>query len=256
VQITFLREELLTLIMLVIMNGLILATGNLVPAGRYFLLNLALMLLIIFVAYRPPRWMWVRDWYVMLFLLVIFFETGPLVPLVNPQERDAEIIMIDRLLCGGVDPSLFLGQWVIPIAVEILQWVYVSFYFLPFLLCLLLYRRGDPEAFHLCAFAILLGFYSSYLGFFLCPVLGPRFTLEHLQPKPLRGVWSYDHVRSVLALMEGRMYDCMPSGHALVSLLTALLARRYYRPFYRWALIWAFLMILATLTFGTITYWM
>jgi len=85
VQITFLREELLTLIMLVIMNGLILATGNLVPAGRYFLLNLALMLLIIFVAYRPPRWMWVRDWYVMLFLLVIFLRRGHLSPLLIPR---------------------------------------------------------------------------------------------------------------------------------------------------------------------------
>ncbi len=247
VRVPFSREELLTLAMLVIMNVLILVTGNVMPALRYFILNFALILVIVTLAYRPPRWTWVRDWYIIVYLLVIFFETGTLVPLINPHEMDTFVIAADRVLCGGVDPSLLLGQWVVPAAVEILQLVYASFYLLPVILCLLLYIHKDREGFHVCAFAILLGFYSSYLGFFLCPVLGPRFTLEHLQTKPLQGLWSYEYVRTLLAWMEGKMYDCMPSGHALVSLLTALLARRYYRPFYGWASIWAILMIIATI---------
>ncbi|MCX7983146.1 MAG: phosphatase PAP2 family protein [Syntrophales bacterium] len=243
----FSPEETLTLCMLFLLNILIIFSGQLSKAYHYFFLNLALISVIFLLTYLPLSWRWVRDWYIIIYLLVIFFENGTLVPLINPYEMDEFLIQADRLLFGGHDPSLFLGKWVIPPFVEILQIVYASFYFLPLLLCLLLYvKKRDKRDFHLCASSILLGFYLSYIGYYLCPALGPRFTLEHLQEKPLVGLWSFTYVRELLAWMEGKMYDCMPSGHTLVSLLTALLARRYFRPFYAISLIWALLMVVST----------
>ncbi|HOJ52555.1 MAG TPA: phosphatase PAP2 family protein [Syntrophales bacterium] len=243
----FSGEELLTLAMLGLLNLLIILSGHMAEAYHYFILNLVLFVVIFLLTYLPANWQWVRDWYIIIYLLVIFFENGVLVPLVNPNEMDNLLIALDRRLFFGQDPSLFLGRWVVPPLVEILQIVYASFYFLPLVFCLLLYvKKEEKRDFHTSAFLILLGFYLSYLGYYLCPALGPRFTLEHLQEKPLSGLWSFDYMRGLLAWMEGKMYDCMPSGHALVSLLTALLARRYFRPFYRISLVWALIMIFST----------
>jgi len=240
-------EEILTLFMLGFINLLLLLAGKVALAWHYFTLNLALFLVICLMAYRPPAVKWVRDWYIIIYLLVIFFETGSLVPLINPCEMDNLLIQVDRLIFGGYDPSLTLGKWVSPAVTEVLQLVYASFYFLPLGFCLILYiKKEDKRDFHTAAFAILLGFYLSYLGYYLCPAIGPRFTLEHLQEKPLSGLWSFDYIRGLLAWMEGKMYDCMPSGHVAVSLLTTLLARKLYRPFYLTSTVWTTLMIIST----------
>jgi membrane-associated phospholipid phosphatase len=50
----------------------------------------------------------------------------------------------------------------------------------------------------------------------------------------------------MLAQAEGRMYDCMPSGHALVSLLTVLLSWRYAKRFFPVALVWTVLLIFSS----------
>jgi membrane-associated phospholipid phosphatase len=40
--------------------------------------------------------------------------------------------------------------------------------------------------------------------------------------------------------------DCYPSGHALLSIMTALLSYKHYRPYFRFAAVWAGIIVFST----------
>lgn len=245
-------EECLTIAMAAVLDVLILVSPSPGGARLIFVLNLAIAAAVLLTAHAQSRWPypWLqvfRDWYVIPLLIVIYLENGTLIPLVNPRVMDSLVIAADRLLFLGRDPTLLIQAVEHPVLSEVLQIAYATFYFLPVALCAILYfGREGREDFHIAASTILLGFYLSYLGYYLTPVLGPRFSMEHLYDAPLTGLWSFDFIRGLLARAEGRMLDCMPSGHALVSVLTVLLARRYARGFFPVALAWTLLLLLST----------
>jgi membrane-associated phospholipid phosphatase len=91
-----------------------------------------------------------------------------------------------------------------------------------------------------------MGFYLSFIGYYLSPAIGPRFTLAELQAFPLSGLFLFDDLQYIIAQIEGLMRDCCPSGHALVSVLTMLLAWRSARGFFPVAFLWAALIIFST----------
>jgi len=187
-----------------------------------------------------------RDWLVLLLLIILYMEHSTLIPQINPYDVDDLLIGADRFLMAGHDPTVFMERFTCPILTEILQIMYASFYFLPAALCFLLYVRGNKIAFHVSASAILIGFYISYIGYYLFPAIGPRFTLNHVQSIPLDGLLTFHFLRSTLDQVGGIARDCFPSGHALVSVLTVLLAGRYYRPFAKIALAWTMLLLIST----------
>ncbi|HOJ13357.1 MAG TPA: phosphatase PAP2 family protein [Deltaproteobacteria bacterium] len=248
----FSLEEVLTLDMAVLFALAALAAGG--PAGTKGILatNCVIVACIVSAAVlcrnSGKRALTVfRDWYVLVFLITIYLENRTLIPLVNPREYDALVMAADRLVFLGEDPTVLLEKVMHPLLTEFLQLVYASFYLLPLTLCMALYAsRTTRNEFHVAASTILMGFYLSYLGYYLMPVAGPRFFMEGLHTKELEGLWTFEFVREALARAEGRMLDCMPSGHALVSVLTTLLAYRYVRSFAPWSLVWTVLLLFST----------
>ncbi len=244
-------EEALSIAMAVIYNFMIIVYADISNAYDLFLINLFLILVIL-VMYKihkfyNRRWfIYLRDWYIILILLAIYMESNKLVPLVNPHDLDAFIIQIDRVLFMGNDPTVLLERFHHPLLTELLQIVYASFYFLPFAFCILIYVKGKKSDFHLVAATIIMGFYLSFIGYYISPAIGPRYTMAHLQTIPLKGVLTFEPVRYCIDAIEGVTRDCCPSGHTLVAILTALLAYRYYRPFLPLAIIWTILLILST----------
>jgi membrane-associated phospholipid phosphatase len=244
-------EEQLTLGMVMLFNILILVLMRLAQAGEIFTLNVFIILCILVVSMingilPNDRLRFFRDWYVPALLIIIYLENRRLIPLINPHDLDSILIAVDRFIFLGNDPTIFLEKFTHPLLTEILQIAYASFYFLPFTLCLILYLKRPRFEFHINASMILMGFYLSYIGYYITPAIGPRFTLNHLQSLPLTGVLSFDFIRNMIARTEGIMRDCCPSGHAMISLLTVLLAWRYMRAFFPIAVIWAFLIIFST----------
>ena len=245
-------EEGLTIGMAVLFNLLILFFMHIRQAHDIFVLNMLITAVILLVAcvHRrfPHTWLqFFRDWYVVSFLIILYLENRTLIPLINPRELDSLVMAVDRFLFGGHDPTVLMERIMYPALSEILQITYASFYFLPLSLCVILYSlREARDDFHVVASTIFMGFYLSYIGYYFTPVLGPRFTMEHLQSIPLSGLWTFDFLRNLLAQAEGRMYDCMPSGHALVSLLTVLLSWRYAKRFFPVALAWTALLSFST----------
>jgi membrane-associated phospholipid phosphatase len=242
-----LLEERITIAAAVLVDLSILVLSALGQAWDLFVLNLCIVAVVLGVAalHRRLDSTWARifrDWYVPAFLIVIFLENRRLIPLFNPRRLDALLMRLDSLIFLGHSPLLLMERITTPVLTEILQLSYVSFYFLPFCLCLDIYRKRPPEEFHVIASTILTGFYLSYLGYYLTPVVGPRFTLGQIPAVPLQGMFLADAVRGLIEAAEGRMPDCFPSGHAMISLLTILLARRYARGFFPLAVAW-FLVI-------------
>ena len=244
-------EEKFTLGMVLLLNILILTFMRLGEALDIFILNIIIIASILTVSRVHSRFpnetsRFFRDWYVPALLIIIYLENRRLIPLINPHDLDDILIALDRFIFLGHDPTILLEKFTYPLLTEILQIAYASFYFLPFTLCLILYLKKPHLVFHINASVILMGFYLSYIGYYISPVIGPRFTLNHLQSVPLTGVLSFDFIHNMIARTEGIMRDCCPSGHAMISLLTVLLARRYTRNFFPIALIWAFLIIFST----------
>lgn len=245
-------EEIATLFMLLLLNLAILLFARFGQAGDIFLFNLALAAIVVVVS-RVQRSRggevitFIRDWYPLPLLITIYLEHGHLIPLINPHDVDGLLIGIDRILFFGHDPTVLLEKITWRPVTEGLQIVYASFYFLPFSLCVLAYRRDREVTFHIVAATIMIGFCISHVGYYLTPAIGPRFTLEPLQSIPLVGLLFFDFIRWALDTAAGGIVrDCCPSGHAMLSLLTALLAYRYEKRFFVPALVWTGFLMYST----------
>lgn len=244
-------EETATICMFALLDALIILFAHPLKVIDLFLLNLFFIASVVVVRAIDlcARKAWItifRDWYPLALLIMIYMEHFTLIPLINPHDVDHLLIAWDRFLFAGHDPTVLMERFIRPVFTEILQIVYTSYYFLPAILCYRLYLRRDKSLFHASASALLIGFYVSYAGYYLFPAIGPRFTLYHLQSMPLEGLFSFHFLRNLLDQMEGVTRDCIPSGHAMISVLTVLLARRYLKPYAITALIWTILLVIST----------
>ncbi len=189
---------------------------------------------------------WLRIWNQIFILPFNFFELHFLVHNVHPKDMDAILIRIDHFLFG-VNPTIWLEKIQWPVLTEYLQLAYSSFYFLPLILFILLYRWGRMESFDYFAFIIVYGFYLSYLGYFLVPALGPRFALADLHNAPLKGLWLTTHLQNLLNSLENVQRDAFPSGHTAMTVLTMYFAAKYAKKYF-----YVLLIIGSSLIFATV----
>jgi membrane-associated phospholipid phosphatase len=161
------------------------------------------------------------DFSMIVSLLIIFDNLGPLIRAVQPVDRDSWLIASDRWLFGG-DPTRFLEPVSSPFLSDIMTVCYALYYFHPIILAGLLWaddrreqRRGSSREFPRFAFEILTVFYVSYAGYFALPAIGPRYTIEHQAPLP-RGSVSRA-IDTTLDRLETNKRNCFPSGHTMVT---------------------------------------
>jgi membrane-associated phospholipid phosphatase len=177
-----------------------------------------------------------HGWYPVLLIFALYGQLRAVVPLVHPHLLDVTLANIDYSVLG-VYPTVWLERWARPLITELLQLTYATYYFLPLILGIVLWRRSR-EHFQLVYFALALGFALSYFGYMLVPAIGPRFTpaVLAMQTQPLRGVWLFPYLRDWLDVGEGVTPDCFPSGHTEVTLLVLIFAFRYARDVFWWLL--------------------
>jgi len=190
-----------------------------------------------------------RDFLPILVVLLVFLLLQPLVVAVNGHRWDSALAAADRRWFGAL-AAHWHGAFGRPAAfTDLVYLAYASFYFLPITVAVLARIRSGPEGFERVAFRILLGFYLSFLGYFLWPAEGPRVP-EALAAAQLGGGAVSQAVRAFLNGAESTTLDAFPSGHTALSVLPALLATR---PFPRlapllWA--WALAVVFATVYIG------
>jgi membrane-associated phospholipid phosphatase len=187
----------------------------------------------------------IRGWYPVALITATFKELTYLVPRIHPRDFDWELAAIDYRMYG-VHPTVWMERLSFPLITEVLQMIYASYYFLPVILGLVLWRKGWFEKFHFWVFVLMLGFYLSYLGYLAVPAIGPRFILADQQTRPLTGVWLYDTIRTTLDKAEGITRDCFPSGHTELTILVLYYAHRFHRRTFWWMIVPGSLLILST----------
>ncbi len=179
-----------------------------------------------------------------LFIVLIYESLGNLIQYLHP-DIDQTLIRIDRWLFG-VEPTLWMQRWIVPWLTDLLSVAYVSYYFLPFVLVLVLYLKNRPGL-NRAIFTLTLGYYISFIGYILFPAVGPRYSITSLYLVPLEGSFITDWVRDGLNAIEHNRRDCMPSGHTQIALTVLYLAYRYERILFK-----IFLPFVCGLIFSTI----
>jgi membrane-associated phospholipid phosphatase len=167
------------------------------------------------------------DFSPVLFIILIYESLGDLIQHLR-QDIDPGLIRIDLFLFG-LHPTVWAERWITSWLTDLMSFFYVSYYFIPVILSVTLYLRGQRQDFDRTIFVLLFGYYVSFIGYILFPAIGPRFTLNGLQTVPLEGSFLTDFVRDTLNQLEHNRRDCMPSGHTQLSLMTLYLAYRYQR---------------------------
>jgi membrane-associated phospholipid phosphatase len=167
------------------------------------------------------------DFSPILFVVLIYESLGDLIQYLRP-DIDPCLIRIDHFLFG-VHPTVWAERWITPWLTDLMSFFYGSYYFVPVILIVALYFRGQRQDFDRAIFVLLFGYYISYIGYIVFPAIGPRFTISSLQTVPLEGSFLTDFVRDTLNQLEHNRRDCMPSGHTQLSLITLYLAYHYRR---------------------------
>jgi len=152
---------------------------------------------------------------------------------------------MDRFLFG-VDPTIWMQHWIVPWLTDLLSLAYLSYYFLPFTLVLVLYIKNRPGLYP-AIFVLTLGYYVSFIGYILFPAVGPRYAMTSLYTVPLEGSFLTDFVRDGLNAIEHNKRDCMPSGHTQIALTVLYLGYRYEK-----AIFYVFLPVVCGLVFSTV----
>jgi membrane-associated phospholipid phosphatase len=186
---------------------------------------------------RLPLACFVRGWYPVALIPITYKELSYLIPLIHPRDFDTTLAGIDHRFLG-VHPTVWLERFLWPPLTEVLQLTYSTYYFLPLVLGVVLWRRRSFQKFHFWVFIAVLGFYLSYLGYITVPAIGPRFlsSIVEAQTIPLTGVWLFGPVREMLDRAEGITRDCFPSGHTALTLLVLFYARSFHRKVFWWLL--------------------
>jgi membrane-associated phospholipid phosphatase len=180
----------------------------------------------------------------MVLIPLSFTSLGWLLPAVHQEPYEWTMMRLDRTLFGD-DAHRIMAPLTSPVVSEALQLVYSTFYFLPVVVGVSLWRAGRWREMDDAVTLVAFGFFVSYLGYLLWPTLAPYHFLEH--EEPLTGLFAFDGSRALLDRLEHIKQDCVPSGHVMMSLVTLVLAARL-----RLVAFWALLPVVTLLCVSTV----
>lgn len=175
---------------------------------------------------RVPRLAWVRDWYPILVVPLLYSE----LPLLNRAVWDGHyfddlIIALESAVFGS-QPSL---EWAAAfpnlLVSEVLHASYLSYYFLIVLPPLYLWRRRRQGAFRGAVFALMLTFFAHYLFFVYFPVQGPRYLFPAPGGVIAEGlVYNVAHRALEVGSSQGAAF---PSSHVAIAVAQAIVTWRW-----------------------------
>lgn len=204
---------------------------------------------------------WIHDWAAFPFVIFTYKQLYYMIrPIHMGKDYDQLLIALDRALFH-VNPTEWLARFSYPVLTEILQIAYSLFYVLFIAVGIELYRDRDHSRFAFFRFTIVYGFLLSYIGYFLLPAVGPRFTLHDFSKlnSELPGLLSTPALRWFINFFESipsgvansvalasAQRDVFPSGHTMMAIVAIVLAFRYRLKVRTWVLVLGILLIFAT----------
>lgn len=207
---------------------------------------------------KHPVWKEIHRWYLILFVLLTFKQLYFIIAPVREIIIDDFLIKLDLAILG-VNPTVELHKIATSLLTEILQIIYATFFFLPVLVAIDLIRSGKQEEFNFLSFIVVYGFVLSFIGYFLFPAIGPRFTIHNFfaTDTELPGVAVTNYIRYVINSAEGIIpghpdpasivqRDAFPSGHTQLTLVTMFYAIKFRSKTVIWLIPVGILLIFST----------
>ena len=223
-------SDLLTLSLLAVLSGLAVFTANANPMwsgllATYVVLAVAILAVAVYRTRVGPakRGFYLSVAATVMTVSLVFNSLGGLISSMHTTTCDALLIAVDQAMFG-VHPTVWMERLISPTLSALLQFAYISYYFIPLSLGIVLIARGRFAAFEEVLFGILLCFYLSYVGYLLFPAIGPRFTLNHLQTQGLQLSPFMATLQETLNALEKNKTDAFPSGHTAVALMSLYFA--------------------------------
>ncbi len=235
---------------LVIIFAIFLSILNIIFYNRVkywdqlILFNIVVIVFVIILAqldkkFDHPFWTQLHYWYIVPLIFLSFKELYFMVEPIRQVDYDKILIAIDRFIFGQ-DPTKILYHISTPVLTELLQITYGTFFFLPIILAVDLMLKNRMEAVKFEIFLIVYGFFLSYIGYFLVPAIGPRFTLYNFRNinAELPGLFLTNYIREILNIGESItaktlnptalvQRDVFPSGHTEMTLLVMYLSVKF-----------------------------
>jgi membrane-associated phospholipid phosphatase len=195
------------------------------PLLATFASLIGLTALLVYLSSRGQPWHALHDFSSTFTVIAVFSTLGPIIDCVRPVRWDLTFARLDAALVGKL-----AGEWRALLGrpswfVDCVYVLYVSYFFVPFVLGIVAYRRQSTAEFRSLIFTIVLTFYLTYVGYFLFPTLGPRVPRD-TESLAIGGGAVSEAVRSFLHFAEHNPTDAFPSGHVAIALLSVFLARR------------------------------
>ncbi len=165
-----------------------------------------------------------RDWFPVGVVLAVFLLLQPIIEAATPWRLDAALAAFDARWLAGV-VAAWRGALGRPAPfTDAVYLAYASYYLLPIVVAALAWRRG-PGPFERTTFALLLGFYLTFLGYLVLPASGPRLAPDE-EARLLGGGAISDAVRAFLRAAESTTLDAFPSGHTAIAVISGALGTR------------------------------
>jgi len=192
-------------------------------SGVRVLVFASMVALTVLLARSSPggRTGFVRDWLPVGEVLLVFLLLQPIIEAMVPWRADAVLAALDQRYLGGLVEA-WRGAFGRPAAfTDAVYLAYLSYYFLPITVAAVARRRG-PETFEWVVFAVLLGFYLTFVGYLLMPATGPRLAGAE-EARQLGGGAISDAARAFLHAAESTTLDAFPSGHTTVAVVSGVM---------------------------------
>jgi membrane-associated phospholipid phosphatase len=186
-----------------------------------------------------------RSFYILPVGYMMYAQVHNYIPLVNPNNYDVTLAAWDHAIFG-VNPTQWIGRFAHPALTEYFQIWYNFFQLMLVVPAIGFYMKGKMREFRIYSMMLLLGFYISYLLYFIMPAIGPRFQVHDFYAidRELPGLILTQPFRDFINAGNNitpdmkNPYDvvnrdCMPSGHTMLSMLGILMAWRF-RSRWRW----------------------
>lgn len=184
-----------------------------------FSLYLAAAMIVVIFSFIPPSGAFklIRLTYPM-FMITFFYEAlKSQIFFIHGYPFDNTIISIEHAILG-FDSSFALQRFMSFSLNEIMNFFYISYYFMVPLIAILLAFKGSWKLLEKLTLAVLVTFYISYGIFILYPVVGPRLYLSDIYYLPLLGSY-FTPLAQQIVESGGLHGGAMPSSHCAVALV-------------------------------------
>lgn len=172
----------------------------------------------------------IHYWYPTALIFITYKQLFFMIRPIRLNDYDQLLIQFDRFIFQ-TDPTKLFFKIANPFFTELLQLVYFSFYLIPVGLALFLFLEKRRNETDFAVFSIVYGFFVSYVGYFMLPAIGPRFTLHdfYFTDLELPGLLLAEPLRHLInaggsvnmgqSIAESFQRDVFPSGHTMITLI-------------------------------------